>query len=145
MTSGRRTLCNLQLIAGKNRDMKRSFAATVLPEGNWYISQCLEVDIASQGETEEEALANLKEALGLHFEPSQATRPPQRSAPSRLRLGRLSPQPFREIKRLLEAAGFVEASQKAATSSSSGVPGQPVDTPLCRKSTKFRWALYGAF
>jgi hypothetical protein len=35
-----------------------------------------EVDIASQGESEEEALANLKEALELHFEPPQATRPP---------------------------------------------------------------------
>lgn len=57
--------------------MKRSFAATVWPEGKWYVSQCLEIDIASQGETEEEALANLKEALELHFEPPQATRPPK--------------------------------------------------------------------
>jgi predicted RNase H-like HicB family nuclease len=55
--------------------MKRSFAATVWREGNWYVSQCLEADVASQGETEEEALANLKEALELHFEPPQATRP----------------------------------------------------------------------
>jgi predicted RNase H-like HicB family nuclease len=34
-----------------------------------------EVDVASQGESEEEALANLREALELHFEPPQATRP----------------------------------------------------------------------
>ena len=54
--------------------MKRSFAATLWREGWWYVSQCLEVDVASQGETEEEALANLKEALELHFEPPQATR-----------------------------------------------------------------------
>jgi len=53
--------------------MKRPFAATVWREGNWYVSQCLSVDVASQGETEEEALANLKEALELHFEPPQAT------------------------------------------------------------------------
>lgn len=53
--------------------MKRPFSATVWREGNWYVSQCLEVDIASQGETEEEALANLKEALELHFEEPQAT------------------------------------------------------------------------
>jgi predicted RNase H-like HicB family nuclease len=52
--------------------MKRRFAATIWREGNWYVSQCLEIDIASQGETEEEALANLKEALELHFEPPQA-------------------------------------------------------------------------
>jgi predicted RNase H-like HicB family nuclease len=37
----------------------------------------LELDVASQGETEEEALANLKEAVELHFEPPQATRPPE--------------------------------------------------------------------
>ena len=56
--------------------MKRPFAATVWREGKWFVSQCLEIDVASQGETEEEALANLAEALELHFEPPQATRPP---------------------------------------------------------------------
>ena len=55
--------------------MKRPFSATVWREGNWYVSQCLEVDVASQGESEEQALANLKEALELHFETPQATRP----------------------------------------------------------------------
>jgi predicted RNA binding protein YcfA (HicA-like mRNA interferase family) len=29
-------------------------------------------------------------------------------------LGRLSPQPFREVKRRLEAAGFAEAGQKGS-------------------------------
>jgi predicted RNA binding protein YcfA (HicA-like mRNA interferase family) len=29
-------------------------------------------------------------------------------------LGRLKPQPFREVKRRLEAAGFVETSQKGS-------------------------------
>ena len=57
--------------------MKRPFAATVWREGEWFVSQCLEVDVASQGETEEEALANLKEALELYFEPPRATRPPK--------------------------------------------------------------------
>jgi predicted RNase H-like HicB family nuclease len=57
--------------------MKRPFAARVWREGNWYVSQCLEVDVASQGTTEEEELANLKEALDLHFEPPKATRPPK--------------------------------------------------------------------
>jgi predicted RNase H-like HicB family nuclease len=57
--------------------MKRPFAATVWREGKWFVSQCLELDIASQGESEEEALLNLKEALELHFEPPLATRPPK--------------------------------------------------------------------
>lgn len=57
--------------------MKRPFAASVWREGDWFVAQCLELDVASQGETEAEALTNLKEALELYFEPPQATRPPQ--------------------------------------------------------------------
>jgi predicted RNase H-like HicB family nuclease len=57
--------------------MKRPFATTVWREGDWYISQCLELEIASQGRTKEEALANLKEALELHFEPPYPSRPPR--------------------------------------------------------------------
>lgn len=49
--------------------MKRPFAASVWREGNWFVVQCLEVDVASQGETEDEALANLKEALEFYLEP----------------------------------------------------------------------------
>ena len=49
--------------------MMREFAASVWQEGDWYVAQALEVDVASQGESEEEALENLREALALHFEP----------------------------------------------------------------------------
>lgn len=56
--------------------MKRPFAATAWREGDWYVAQCLELDVASQGETEDEALSNLKEALELYFEPPRASRPP---------------------------------------------------------------------
>lgn len=42
-------------------------------EDDWFVAQCLEVDVASQGETEEVALANLKEALELYFEPPTPT------------------------------------------------------------------------
>jgi len=31
--------------------MKRTFTASVWREGSWYVSQCLEVDVASQGES----------------------------------------------------------------------------------------------
>ena len=57
--------------------MKRPFAATVWKEGDWFVSQCLDVDVASQGRTEEEAMENLREALALHFEPPVATHPPR--------------------------------------------------------------------
>ena len=53
--------------------MKRTFTASVTLEDDWYIAQCLEVDVASQGETAEEALANLGEALSLYFTPPVAT------------------------------------------------------------------------
>jgi predicted RNase H-like HicB family nuclease len=57
--------------------MKRPFAAAVSREDKWYVAQCLEVDVASQGETEDEALENLREALELFFEPPRSTRPPK--------------------------------------------------------------------
>ena len=53
--------------------MTQEFTATVWQEGEWYIAQCREVEVASQGLTEEEALENLREALELHFEPPRAT------------------------------------------------------------------------
>lgn len=44
------------------------FTAAVTHEGSWYVARCLEVDVASQGGSADEALANLKEALELYFE-----------------------------------------------------------------------------
>jgi len=56
--------------------MKRRFTASITQEGEWYVAQCLEVDIASQGAIEDEALANLREALELYFEPPTPTLKP---------------------------------------------------------------------
>ncbi|NQW24281.1 MAG: type II toxin-antitoxin system HicB family antitoxin [SAR202 cluster bacterium] len=53
--------------------MKHQLTAVVSQEGGWYIAQCLEVDVASQGETQETALSNLKEAVELHFDNPRAT------------------------------------------------------------------------
>lgn len=57
--------------------MRQTFTARIFPEGDWFIAQCLEIEIASQGKTEQEALQNLQEALELHFEPPCATILPQ--------------------------------------------------------------------
>lgn len=57
--------------------MTQKFTASVSKEGNWFVAQFLEVDVASQGETEDEALANLREALELHFEEPQPTSTPR--------------------------------------------------------------------
>jgi len=48
--------------------MKRQLTAIIEREGNGYISLCPELDIASQGDTIEEARKNLQEALELFFE-----------------------------------------------------------------------------
>lgn len=53
--------------------MKQSFTASVSQEGEWYVAQCMQVDVASQGATEDEALDNLRDALELHFTPPVAT------------------------------------------------------------------------
>ena len=57
--------------------MIRAFSASVRREGEWYVAQALEIDIASQGKSEEEALTNLREALALHLQPPTATLLPQ--------------------------------------------------------------------
>ena len=48
--------------------MKRTFTASVWREDNWFIAQAHEIDIASQGETEPQALSNLREALELYYD-----------------------------------------------------------------------------
>jgi len=42
--------------------------AAVTREERFYVARCLEVEVTSQGENLDEALANLKEALELYFE-----------------------------------------------------------------------------
>ena len=57
--------------------MKRDMRAVVWQEGKWFIAQCLDVDVASQGESESDALENLRDALELHLSPPTATILPQ--------------------------------------------------------------------
>jgi predicted RNase H-like HicB family nuclease len=57
--------------------MKRAFTASVWLEDDWFVAQCLEVDVASQGESEEQALAGLREALELHHQEPRATIAPK--------------------------------------------------------------------
>ena len=51
----------------------QQFTAIIEKEGDLYVSLCPELDIASQGETVEEAKANLTEALELFFETASST------------------------------------------------------------------------
>lgn len=61
----------------KTSPIKQQFTAIIEREGNGYVSVCPELDIASQGETIEEATKNLTEAIELFFEvadPSEVER-----------------------------------------------------------------------
>lgn len=40
----------------------------VWKEGDFYVAKCLNVEVSSFGETKDEALKNLQEALDLYFE-----------------------------------------------------------------------------
>ncbi len=52
---------------------QKTFTASISREDEWFIAQCLEVDVASQGKSEDEAVDNLREALELYFEPPRPT------------------------------------------------------------------------
>jgi predicted RNase H-like HicB family nuclease len=57
--------------------MTRQLTASISKEGKWFVAQCLEVDVASQGKTEKQALKNLQEALELYLEEPTATKKPK--------------------------------------------------------------------
>ena len=48
--------------------MNRQLTAIIERENNGYVSLCPEIDVASQGDTVDEARKNLKEAIELFFE-----------------------------------------------------------------------------
>ena len=57
---------NKILLMGKT--MQKQLTAIIEREGSGYVSLCPELDIASQGDTIEEARINLREARELFFE-----------------------------------------------------------------------------
>ncbi len=48
--------------------MNKKLTAIIEREGNGYVALCPEIDVASQGDTIDEARKNLQEALELFFE-----------------------------------------------------------------------------
>ncbi len=68
-----------------------SLSAVMQREGDWYVSTCPELGVASQGKTRKEAYAMLAEAVGLWLEAASA----------------------KEIKRRLKLGGSVQPLQLA--------------------------------
>lgn len=54
--------------------MPDSLTAIIFEENRWYIAQCIEIDVASQGNDPDEAFGNLQEALKLHLQIPVTTR-----------------------------------------------------------------------
>lgn len=48
--------------------MTYRFTTVINKEGKWYVAQCLELGVVSQGRSVEEAQQNLKEAIELYLE-----------------------------------------------------------------------------
>jgi predicted RNase H-like HicB family nuclease len=46
----------------------RTYTAVIHREGAWYVAECPEVGVVSQGRSIDEAIANLKEATELYLE-----------------------------------------------------------------------------
>ncbi|MEK6981649.1 MAG: type II toxin-antitoxin system HicB family antitoxin [Candidatus Micrarchaeota archaeon] len=47
--------------------MDYKLSAIIEKEDKWYVAHCVELQITSQGENVEEALKNLKDAVGLYL------------------------------------------------------------------------------
>jgi predicted RNase H-like HicB family nuclease len=56
----------------------QTYIAVLHREDQWYVAECPEVGVVSQGKTIEEAVANLKEATELYLEEFPPP-PPQRA------------------------------------------------------------------
>ena len=51
----------------------KSLKYIIYKEGDYYVSQCLNVDVSSFGISVQEAIDNLKEAMELYFEDNDET------------------------------------------------------------------------
>ena len=62
--AGGRGVCGVTLVGMSG---ERTLTAAVHQEDDWFVAQCLEVDVASQGESIPEALDNLRQAVELYL------------------------------------------------------------------------------
>ena len=66
----------MNLVARVAMTSRMPLTAAVTRAGTVHVAQCLELDVASQGHSVEEALANLREALPLLLEGDLRDEPP---------------------------------------------------------------------
>jgi predicted RNase H-like HicB family nuclease len=68
----RKTMIRSSTVRGMGESRTLRLTASVTHEDEWYVARCLEVEVTSQGDSVEQALANLSEALELYFEDQPA-------------------------------------------------------------------------
>jgi predicted RNase H-like HicB family nuclease len=56
-------------------DMKRNLQYVLVEDDDAFVARCLDIEVASEGDTQIEAIANLREALELYFEDCPANLP----------------------------------------------------------------------
>lgn len=61
--------------------MKTEFKNVVWKEGKFYVAQCLNIEVSSFGESREEALRNLDEAIELYMEDASFDNLPEIDSP----------------------------------------------------------------
>ncbi|KAF0127253.1 MAG: hypothetical protein FD189_321 [Elusimicrobia bacterium] len=61
--------------------MVYKFSAILEKEGKWYVALCPELDVVSQGNTTEEAIENLKEAIELFLKSASKDEISERLSP----------------------------------------------------------------
>ncbi|WP_435751889.1 type II toxin-antitoxin system HicB family antitoxin [Thauera sp. AutoDN2] len=62
--------------------MEHELRYVVVPEDGVFVARCLDVEVASDGPTEHDAVANLREALALYFEGGEEASPGGGARPS---------------------------------------------------------------
>jgi predicted RNase H-like HicB family nuclease len=77
-----------------------SFAVSIVPEGEWFIARCPELNVTSQGRTLEEAQANIREAIVLYIESFGHCQRPRSTVSLPPRLHRQVPLPLPLHRRL---------------------------------------------
>jgi len=61
--------------------MKTEFKNVVWKEGKFYVAQCLNIEVSSFGESTDEALRNLNEAIELYMEDASFDNLPEIDSP----------------------------------------------------------------
>jgi predicted RNase H-like HicB family nuclease len=54
-------------------EVRDTVHAFVAKDGDWYVADCAEIAVVTQGRTVDETIANLREAVALHLEGEEAT------------------------------------------------------------------------